>query len=394
MSTSVPPVVAAPAASSIYLGLDVHKESISTSVLPLGAIAPVARDRLPYDLRKLKRYCERLMQDGAQLFACYEASGAGYVLKRAMESWGVHCDLIAPSLIPTKPGRKRRYDRYDADQLARLYRAGELTVVRVPAESEERVRDLVRCRTTLQRQLHRARQLVLKFLTRRGLRYAGGKTHWTRTHRQWLRTVLASDELSGEDQLVLGEYLALVAYAEQRRDALDREVELRALAPAYQPTVARLGCYRGFDTQASMVLATELGDWQRFRRATELMAYVGLVPREDSSADRERKGSITKAGNSHCRHVLVQAAWSYRRRPQAATRRLAARRAGQPAGAVAHALKAEQRLHALFKRIAERKGSKVAVVAVARELVGFLWAGMQPVGPIAPTAPRHAHRRR
>jgi transposase len=225
MSTSVTgvlPSAAASAASSIYLGLDVHKESISVSVLPADASTPTARDRLPHDLRKLKRYCERLMRHGAEVRACYEASGAGYVLKRAMESWGVHCDLIAPSLIPTKPGRKRRYDRYDADQLARLYRAGELTAVRVPTEAEERVRDLVRCRTTLQRELHRARQLVLKFLTRRGLRYRDGKVHWTQTHRRWLRSVLTSDALSGEDQLVLGEYLALVAYAEQRRDALGR----------------------------------------------------------------------------------------------------------------------------------------------------------------------------
>lgn len=378
MSTSVSPS----AAPIIYLGLDVHKASISISVLPLGAPAPTQRDKLPHDLLKLKRYCERLMRDGAQLFACYEASGAGYVLKRALESWGVHCDLIAPSLIPTKPGRQRRYDRYDADQLARLYRAGELTIIRVPTEAEERVRDLVRCRTTLQRELHRARQLVLKFVTRRGYRYAAGKVHWTQAHRRWLRAVLKDEALLAEDRLVLGEYLALVDYTEQRRDALDREIETRALTPLYQPAVRRLGCYRGFSTQASMVLATEIGDWQRFGRATELMAYVGLVPREDSTGARERKGSITKAGNSHCRHVLVQAAWSYRRAPRASGR-LAARRAGQPATAVAHALKAEQRLHKLFKRIAERKGNKIAVVAVARELVGFLWAGMQEVPPLA-----------
>jgi transposase len=388
MSTSVVPTIvpsaAAPAPSSIYLGLDVHKESIAISVLPAGASAPTERDRLPHDLRKLKRYCERLMRDGAQVYACYEASGAGYVLQRAMEAWGVHCALIAPSLVPKQPGRKRRNDRYDADQLARLYRSGALTVIRVPSAAEERVRDLVRCRTTLQRQLQRARQFVLKFCTRRGLRYAGGTVHWTQTHRRWLGTIVRSAALAVEDQLVLQEYLALVAYAEQRRDALDQQIERYALKPAYQRLVARLGCYRGFDTQASMVLATEIGDWQRFGRATELMAYVGLVPREDSSAGRERRGPITKAGNSHCRHVLVQAAWSYTRRARLPGQRLAARRAGQPALAVAHAIKAEQRLYALYKRLAERKGKPIAVVAVARELVGFLWAGMQDLQDIAP----------
>lgn len=379
MSTTTMPATAMPATASIlYLGLDVHKTSISIAVLPADASAPITRDRLPHDLAKLRRYCERLQRDGAELRACYEASGAGYVLQRALESWGVPCVLIAPSLIPTKPGRQRRYDRYDAEQLARLYRAGELTIVRVPSEVEERVRDLVRCRTTLQRELHRARQLVLKFLARRGHRYTAGKVHWTQTHRRWLQAVLRAEALPAEDRIVLGEYLALVDYTEQRRDTLDREIERHALTPAYQPVVARLGCYRGLNTHASMVLATELGDWQRFGRATELMAYVGLVPREDSSGGRDRKGSITKAGNSHCRHVLVQAAWSYRRAPRPSAR-LAHRRTGQPAAAVAHALKAEQRLHRLFTRIATRKGSKIAVVAVARELVGFLWAGMQDV---------------
>lgn len=388
-STSSAPTATASSASTIYyLGLDVHKESIVISVLPAGAGAPTARDKLPHDLRKLKHYCERLQRDGSAVYACYEASGAGYVLQRAMQQWGVHCDLIAPSLIPIKPGHKRRYDRYDADQLARLYRAGELTAIRVPTEAEERVRDLVRCRTTLNRQLHRARQFVLKFCTRRGLRYPAGKVHWTQSHRRWLRSVVTSDVLAGEDQLVLHEYLALVAYTEQRRDALDDQIEQRAVAPAYRAAVARLGCYRGFDTQASMVLATELGDWHRFTRATQLMAYVGLVPREDSSADRERKGSITKAGNSHCRHVLVQAAWHYTRRPHGSGRRLATRRAGQPAEAIVHAMKAEQRLHALYKRVAERKGKQIAVVAVARELVGFLWAGMRDVAR-PPTARPH-----
>jgi len=150
--------------------------------------------------------------------------------------------------------------------------------------------------------------------------------------------------------------------------------------------VAQLGCFRGLDTHAAMVLATELGDWQRFTTAGQLMAYVGLVPREDSSGTREHRGAITKAGNAHCRHVLVQAAWAYRHRP-AVGRALRRRQSGQPAAVVAHSWKAQHRLHQLYRRVRARRGEAVAVVAVARELVGFLWHVMrQPTDPALPAA--------
>lgn len=148
-----------------YLGLDVHKDSITIAVLPAGAVAPTRVERLPNDLTKRRRFCERVAAEG-ELRACYEASGAGYVVHRAMRDWGYHCDVIAPSLIPSKPGQQRKHDKYDAAQLARLYRAGELTTVRIPSEAEERVRDLVRCRETLQREVLKSRHYILKFLAR------------------------------------------------------------------------------------------------------------------------------------------------------------------------------------------------------------------------------------
>ncbi|MGH8509874.1 MAG: IS110 family transposase, partial [Gammaproteobacteria bacterium] len=190
--------------SIIYLGLDVHKDSITIAVLPAGAVAPMRVERLPNDLTKLHRFCERCAAAG-ELRACYEASGAGYVVHRAMRDWGYHCDVIAPSLIPCKPGQQRKHDKYDAVQLARLYRAGELTTIRIPSEAEERVRDLVRCRETLQREVLKSRHYILKFLARRGLVYRDG-TNWSTAHYHWLRRLAATGSpLVAEDQEVYSE---------------------------------------------------------------------------------------------------------------------------------------------------------------------------------------------
>jgi transposase len=361
----------------IYLGLDVHKESVTIAVLPADVKVPTRIDTYPNDLAKLRRVCERLAKEGT-LRACYEASGAGYVLQRALQAWGIHCDVIAPSLIPVKPGVQRKHDRYDAGQLARLYRAGELTVIRIPSEAEERVRDLVRCRETLQRELVKSRHYVLKFLTRRGFVYRAG-LHWRAAHYTWLRQLIGvSSPLAPEDRVVFEEYFALLEYKLARRDALNARIEALAVTPAYAPAVAALQCFRGIQVHTAMVLATELVDWRRFASPRQLMAYLGFVPREHSSGPRERRGSITKAGNAHCRHVLVQAAWAARQHPKVGPA-LALRQRGQPARVVLHAWKAQHRLYTLYHRIAMRRGPQIAVVAVARELVGFLLAVMREV---------------
>jgi transposase len=178
----------------------------------------------------------------------------------------------------------------------------------------------------------------------------------------------------------------LLMYKLQRRDELDRQIEQLAELPTLAPLVRPLQCFRGISLHSAMVLATEIVDWRRFERPAQLACYLGLVSREDSSGDRQRLGSITKAGNSHCRHVLVQAAWSYRHRPQTSVA-LARRQQGQPPAVITHAWKAQQRLHHRFNHLSYRKRPQIAVVAVARELVGFLWAVMQDVAPSAsPTA--------
>jgi transposase len=358
----------------IYLGMDVHKESLTIAALPATAKAPTRLDRLPNDLPKLKKWLDRVARDG-EIRACYEASGAGYVLHRALTEWGYACEVIAPSLIPKRPGVQRKHDKRDATDLARLYRANELVVVRIPSEADERVRDVVRCRETFQREILKSRHYILKFLARRGFVFRDG-TNWCTPHLQWLQHLTTDGSaLAPDDRLVFREYHALLMYKLQRRDELDRQIEQLALLPTLAPMVARLQCFRGIALQSAMVLATEIVDWRRFDRPAQLACYLGLVSREDSSGDRTRLGSITKAGNTHCRHVLIQAAWSYRHRPQTSVD-LKRRQAGQPPAVITHAWKAQQRLHQRFVYLSDRKRPQIAVVAVARELVGFLWAVM------------------
>jgi transposase len=371
----LPVLTAMPATRSIiYLGMDVHKESITIAVLPAGAKSPSRLERLPNDLPKLKKWLDRVARDG-ELRACYEASGAGYVLHRALHGWDYACEVIAPSLIPKRPGVQRKHDKRDATDLARLYRAGELVAVRIPSEGDERVRDVVRCRETFQREILKSRHYILKFLARRGFVFRAG-TNWCKPHLEWLRHLTTEGSpLAPHDRWVFREYHALLMYKLQRRDELDRQIEQLALLPTLAPMVGRLQCFRGISLHSAMVLATEIVDWRRFERPAQLACYLGLVSREDSSGDRTRLGSITKAGNTHCRHVLIQAGWSYRHRPQTSVD-VKRRQQGQPPAVITHAWKAQQRLHRRFVHLSDRKRPQIVVVAVARELVGFLWAVM------------------
>ena len=360
--------------SIFFCGMDVHKESVMVAVLEAEGAEPQRVERLPNELAKLERFFSKLARRG-EVRACYEASGAGYVLHRDMTTWGHHCEIVAPSLIPIRPGERRKHDRRDAIQLARMYRAGELVSIRIPSEAEERVRDLVRCRQVFQREILRSRHYILKFLRRRGVVYRQG-SHWTLRHRGWLKSLLDDGQLEAQDAIVLAEYLALMEYKVHRRDELDGRIEKLALSPPYKEAVERLRCFRGIKTLTAMVLVTEIGDWRRFNSPSQLMSYLGLIPSEHSSGSNQRRGRITKAGNSYCRHVLVQAAWSYRHRPHLGPA-LKKRQRGQPPTVISQSWKAQHRLHRLYGRIVFKKVPQVAAVAVAREMVGFLWATMR-----------------
>ena len=224
--------------TKVYVGMDVHKDSVMIAVLPEGAAEPTLVKRLSHDPRGIRRLLDRLAREH-EVRACYEASGAGYVLERKIRSWGHECEIVAPSLIPRRPGERRKHDRKDAEELARLYRAGELVTVRVPTEREERVRDLVRCREVFQREALRSRHYILKFLTRRGLVYREGQ-NWTGKHFAWLRAIQRDAVLETEDRVAFGEYLAMLDYKLDRRDELDRQIEALAVEPSYKEAIRPL----------------------------------------------------------------------------------------------------------------------------------------------------------
>ncbi len=357
--------------STIWVGLDVHKDSITAAILKDGdSHAEVIR--MSSDLNKVRRLFRRLSVDGP-IRSCYEASGSGFVLHRALTDHGYSCEVVAPSLIPRKPGDRRKTDKIDAIQLAKLLRSGHLTPVEIPSEEQEAVRGIVRYRAVLKQEAKRAKHRICGFLLRQGLTFDGSKSNWTKKHRIWIAQMRR--ELEGPAQLCLSMELEHLEYLESQLNSLDTEIERESRCEPYRKTVEALQCLRGVKTLTAMTLATEIGDIARFRSPRALMAWVGLVPSERSSGDRERRGPITKAGNSEVRRVLIEAGWNNRHQG-GADLVLKRRRQGQDPAAVAIAVKAQHRLSKKFRRLWERKHPNVAVVAVARELTGFVWAIM------------------
>ncbi len=303
---------------------------------------------------------------------CYEAGPCGFELYRQLAALGIPCEVVAPALVPQKPGERIKTDRRDARKLVRLYRAGELTPIRVPTPEEEAVRDLVRAREGIRRDLTAARHRLSKFLLRHGRLYTQG-TQWTERFWGWLRS--QTFERPAE-RVTFEHYVLQVLHLGERRAALEQEIAHVAETAPYQPAVARLACLRGISTLSAMTLLAEVQDFRRFEHPRQLMAFLGLVPSEHSSGSKERRGGITKTGNTHARRILVEAAWAYRHPPTLGprSRRLLA---GQPPEVVVLVRKAHLRLHKRYARLVGRgKRPPLAVTAVARELCGFVWALM------------------
>jgi len=353
----------------IWIGLDVHVDSITAAILQGDCTDPEVI-KLPGDLMKVRRLFRRLAKKGA-VRACYEASGAGFVLHRALTRDGFHCEVIAPSLIPRKTGDRRKTDRIDAVMLAKLYRSGHLTPVHIPSVDQEAIRRLIRLRCTYQHLCKDTKRRICGMLLNAGLIYREGRSLWTQKHRAWLAQLRR--QLVGPLQIALVAELEHLEYLQMQRDALDTEIERYAQSTPFRERVAALCCLRGVKTLTAMTLLSEIGDIHRFHSPRSLMAYFGLVPSERSSGNRERRGPITKAGNTQARRILVEAAWNNRHRA-GADLILKRRRQGQPPEIVAIAVKAQHRLSRKFYRLWQRKHPHVAIVAVARELCGFVWA--------------------
>jgi transposase len=372
---------------STEVGLDAHKGSIHVAMLLPETTQPV-QWQVTNEPTAVRRLARKLLQAApGEVRCCYEAGPCGYALQRQLEAAGVSCTVVAPSLIPVKPGERIKTDRRDARKLAELFRAGLLTAVAPPTAAEEAVRDLCRAREDAVEDRLRARHRLGKFLLRRGLVWRGGKRMWTQRYRDWVRGLRFED---AADQAVVASYLLAIEQVEERLRTLEAQLEVVAQEEPYRERVGWLRCFRGIDTVTAITLLAELHGFQRFITPRALMAYLGLVPSEHSSGEAQHRGSITKAGNCHARRLLIEAAWHYRH-PPAIGKALRQRRQGQPAPVLAVADHAQQRLHRRFARLSARsKMANKVVVAVARELVGFIWAALTPAADVR--APRGSAR--
>jgi transposase len=362
-----------------YVGIDAHKKDLFIAMLVGPQAKPVAWTvaNEPHAVRRLAKKLER--EAPGPVHAFYEAGPCGYALQRQLTTPRVQCDVVAPGLIPQKPGERVKTNRRDARKLVELGRAGLLTPVRPPTPEEEAVRDLCRARDDAREDLQRCRHRLGKLLLRRGLQYGVGR-HWTNAHRRWIDGLKWPHDA---ERVVVEDYLLAIDQHETRLKELDQQLAVVAETEPYREPVAWLRCFRGIDTLSAMLILAELHDFRRFPSPPALMAYVGLVPGENSSGEKHCRGRITRAGNALVRRLLVEAAWHYQHRPGVGVA-LARRRKGQPGRIIAIADKAQQRLCRRFTYLAVmNKPRPTIAVAIARELVGFLWAALQPAVVVA-----------
>jgi transposase len=355
---------------TLYVGLDVHKDSIVAATAVAGDKPAELYGKIGGTLDALDKLIKKLTKPDLELRFVYEAGPCGYVIYRHLTKRQLQCSVIAPSLIPTKASDRVKTDRRDAQQLARLFRAGELTAIYVPDEEDEAVRDLVRARDRAMMDQCKARLRLKAFLLRLGHRYLG-KGNWSEAHLRYLSSLKFAH--AGQ-QIAFQEYLEAVTVATERLQRLSKAMEAALPSWKREPVVRALMCMRGMAVITGMTLVAEAGDLTRFDSPTQLMSYFGLTPSEYSSGEKRQQGGITKAGNGACRRALVEAAHHYRVAPRV-TPAIQKRQEGQSREVRAIALKAQQRLNGRFRLLTgRRKKSVVIIAALARELCGFVWA--------------------
>lgn len=355
-----------------YIGLDVHKASIAVAVAEAGRESPTFRGEIPNEPKAIDKLLRQMSERfaGQPLLFSYEAGACGYGIYHQINASGHDCDVVAPSLIPRRPGDRIKTDRRDAVLLARSSRAGELTRVWVPSGEQEAIRDLTRAREDMKGIELKARQRLNAFLLRHGKSYPG-KSKWTPAYFRWLETVRFDNPVQ---HIVLTEYMDAVKDAQRRVAGLEKQ--MRSVLPSWSlgPVVEALMAMRGVSLITAMTVMAELGDISRFDSPRQLMGYLGLVPSEHSSGTSRRQGGITKAGNGHVRRVLVEAAWSYRF-PARKTRTIEQRAEKTSPAVQAIAWEAQKRLCGRYRQLVARgKVKQQVTTAVARELAGFLWA--------------------
>jgi transposase len=355
-----------------FVGLDVHADSIAMAVAEPGRGEPGLLATIPNDTVLLVKKLRRL----GPVRCCYEAGPTGFGLKRDLCAAGIECIVVAPSLVPTKAGDRVKTDRRDAEKLARFLRSGDLTEVYVPDEATEAIRDLERARDDAKRAERTARHHLGKFLLRHGRR-SPVKTAWCRKHLEWIRSQHFEHPAQ---EAVLVDYLKAVEELGERVARLTSSIVEMVERWDRRPLVKALQALRGVNVISATIIVAELGDLSRFQTAPHLMGYLGLVPSEFSSGEARKQGRITRTGNGHVRRILVEAAWAYRFRP-AASAAIRVRSQGVSDEVKRIAWRAQERLCGRYRKLLARgKNKNRIVIAVARELAGFIWAiGRAPV---------------
>lgn len=370
--------------STTFVGLDVHKRTISVAVA-LEGVEPYSWGKISSRPEEIDRLVHELGTVGT--IYTYEAGPCGYALYRRLVELGAQCVVAAPSKIPSAPGDRVKTDRRDALKLVRLLRRGDLDAVWVPSPEQEALRDLTRARQAAQQDLQRVRNRITKMLLRLDLRPSEEVNHWTAAYRKWLRGLTLEQPIQ---QVVLEELLRALQEAEERVSRLKEQVQKAAACHPQKGLIQALQTMRGIGPVTATTLVGELGDISRFDSPRQLMGYSGLTSTEDSSGERTRRGRISRAGNAHVRHVLGESAWQHARSPKVG-KALARKRQGQNPAVVAIAERADERLHRRYYRLLHRgKPSQKAATAVARETLGFIWAIAREIAGLPVAPPRGA----
>ena len=354
---------------STFIGMDVHKETIAVATAGKHG-SPRYYGEIANTAEALTKLVKKVVPSRSKAVFCYEAGPCGYGVHRQITDMGHRCDVVAPSLIPKKPGDRVKTDRRDAVTLVRLLRAEELTAVWVPDQQQEAMRDLSRIREDLKSMERCARQRLSGFLLRNKKIYAG-QSNWTQAHFRWLERIIFESPVQ---QIVFQEYVDVVKHLQGRVASVQQEMMKALVGWSLGVVVEALMALRGVNLVTAMTIVAEIGDMSRFESPRQLMAYLGLVPSEDSSGNRQKRGGITKTGNGHVRRVLVESSWSYRM-PARKTAHL--RRKAEKASEAVQAIawKAQKRLCSRYWHLTQKGKLKVqACTAVARELAGFIWA--------------------
>ena len=365
-----------PHSTTLYVGMDVHKESIAVAyvaqdhgadVVFLGSIGTRQCD--------IDQLIRKMQSKATHLVFVYEAGPCGYWLYRYLTKKGHICCVVAPSLIPKKAGDRVKTDRRDAIQLARLMRSGDLTPIYIPSAEDEAIRDLSRAREDAIRDLKAAKVRLKAFLLRHDIRYTGRAT-WRPAHLRWLSEVICA---TPAQQIVFQEYVRAVSEHTERLERLEQELQAQTKTWRLLPVVEALQALRGVQFTVAVTIVAELGDLTRFDNPRQLMSYLGLIPAEYSSGERRHQSSITKAGNSHARRALIEGAWAYRY-PAKVSRHLQLRLEQLPKSIQDISWKAQVRLCKRYRKLTARgKNDNLVVVAIARELIAFMWAIAQAV---------------